>query len=142
MYDVATIIDTLFYLIGAQQQTLRRNLDMGFTYDFDDGTSFVRRCLAVIDVLLSKSKDKELWLGSTPTGSESIRLVKLVQDIAEFLHQLQKLHFGDKNGEGLYVYSPKHKRSIMKNNLSKFSKNKTERPYYELVEMSFKNLSK
>lgn len=143
MYDVSTIIDTLLYLISAQQQTIKRNLEMGFTYDFDDGTSFARRCLSIIDILIGKSKDVTLWGGSIPIGADAVRISKLVQDIAEFLHQLQKLHFNDKSNENVYIYSPKYKRSIMKANLaSRFNKNKSDRPYYELIELAFKNISK
>ena len=85
-----------------------------------------------MDNLISKSKDVGLWSASYPIGSESMRILKLVQGTARCLYDLQNLHFKDTNNLDEYEFSRKRAAS---------QRNTSDMPFYELIEIKFKNIS-
>ncbi len=85
-------------------------------------------------MIISKSNDVGLWGASNPIGSEAIRIVKVVQSTARCLYDLQNLHFMDTSVQKIKKNRSHNKQLASQGNIS-------EVPFYELIEIKFKNLS-
>ncbi len=85
-------------------------------------------------MIISKSNDIGLWSASNPIGSEAIRIVKVVQSTARCLYDLQNLHFMDTSVQKIKKNRSHNKQLASQGNIS-------EVPFYELIEIKFKNLS-
>ncbi|CAF0710943.1 unnamed protein product [Brachionus calyciflorus] len=96
IFDVGTIFDILLYLLDAQQQVITRKLESGIIDgypNYNDTIKFSEYVLGTIDVILSMSKDSQIWSVSLPIGSESIRIFDLVNKLASSIYDFQKLNF-------------------------------------------------
>lgn len=63
--------------------------------------------LAIIDIILSTSKDVQLWSASLPIGSESIRIIELINRLSTSIFDFQKLNLLtalDEEDEPLELY--------------------------------------
>lgn len=89
--------------------------------------------MGIIDILIEKSKDFKLWGFSSPIGSESIRILSLVRELAKCLYDLQRLHFAEKYG---FDNSYLKRRALGDKNISQSS------APFELIELKLKNISK
>ena len=49
--------------------------------------------MAIIDLLLSISKDKDTWEANLPIGSESVRLLEIIKHLSRSLFDFQRLNY-------------------------------------------------
>lgn len=94
-----------------------------------------------MDLIISKSKDTNLWSNSNPVGSQALRIIKLVKEVGKYLYDLQHLHFRNLGSSNDVDYSMK-KRQAVKFGADIGQRNISDMPFFELIELKFKNLSK
>lgn len=52
----------------------------------------LKNILAIVDVILSLSKETQLWALSVPIGSEAMRIVKIIKMLSQSIYDFQRLN--------------------------------------------------